>query len=33
MCDKISNLFKKMFYFEPVYDDKFIKAKIKIDNK
>ena len=30
--DKISNLLKKGFYSEPVYNDKYIKTKIKIYN-
>ena len=28
--DKISNLFKKEFDTEPVYNDKYVKTKIKI---
>ena len=30
--DKISNLFKKGFNSKPVYDNKYIKTKIKIYN-
>ena len=30
--DKIKNLFKREFDTEPLYNDKYIKAKIKIYN-
>ena len=32
ICDKLSNLLQKEFHSEPVYDDKYIKIKIKIYN-
>ena len=32
MWDKVNNLFKKEFDSEPVYNDKYIKAKIDLYN-
>ena len=32
LWDKVNNLFKKEFNSEPVYNDKYIKAKISLYN-
>ena len=32
MCDKIKSLIKKEFNSKPVYNDKYVKTKIKIYN-